>query len=60
MAENLDKWPSKREPIIKIMPSDGCGRMQFPWRCDGDTISLNLGVIWEMLDKNQSELPHLA
>ena len=22
--------------------------MQFPWRWNGDTISLNLGVIWEM------------
>jgi len=26
MAENLDKWPSGREPISKIGPSDGCGR----------------------------------
>ena len=26
MAENLGKWPSKRGPITKIMPSDGCGR----------------------------------
>ncbi len=26
MAENLGKWPSKREPISKIKPSDGCGR----------------------------------
>ncbi len=26
MAENLDKWPSKRGPISKIRPSDGCGR----------------------------------
>jgi hypothetical protein len=25
MAENLGKWPSKRGPITKIMPSDGCG-----------------------------------
>ena len=24
MAENLDKWPSKRGPICKIRPSDGC------------------------------------
>ncbi len=24
MAENLDKWPSKRGSISKIMPSDGC------------------------------------
>ena len=26
MPENLDKWPSKRGPISKIRPSDGCGR----------------------------------
>ncbi len=26
MAENLGKWPSKRGPISKIRPSDGCGR----------------------------------
>jgi hypothetical protein len=25
MAENLGKWPSKRGPISKIRPSDGCG-----------------------------------
>jgi hypothetical protein len=48
MAENLAKWPSKREPISKIGPSDGCGRDAVPWRWNGGTISLNLGVIWEM------------
>ncbi len=26
MAEIRDKWPSKREPISKIRPSDGYGR----------------------------------
>ncbi len=26
MAENLVKCPSKRGPICKIRPSDGCGR----------------------------------
>ncbi len=26
MAKNLAKWPSRREPISKIWPSDGCGR----------------------------------
>ncbi len=31
MAENLDKWPSKRRPLTKIMPSDGC---------KGDTVPL--------------------
>ncbi len=26
MAVNMGKWPSKRGPISKIRPSDGCGR----------------------------------
>ena len=26
MVENLGKWSSKRGPISKISPSDGCGR----------------------------------
>ncbi len=30
MAENLAKWPSKRGPIAKIRPSDGCGRDAVP------------------------------
>ncbi len=30
MAENLSKWPSKRGPISKISPSDGCGRDAIP------------------------------
>ena len=30
MAENLGKWPSGREPISKIRPSDGCGRDAVP------------------------------
>ncbi len=34
MAEYLDKWPSKRGPISKIRPSDGCGR---------DTVLLAVG-----------------
>ncbi len=34
MAENLDKWPSKRGPISKIKPSDGC---------KGDTVPLAVG-----------------
>ncbi len=48
MAVNLGKWPSKRGPISKIRPSDGCGRDPVPWRWHGDMISLNLRVIWEM------------
>ena len=34
MVENLGKWPSKRGPISKIWPSDGC---------KGDTIPLAVG-----------------
>ncbi len=30
MAENLDKWPSKRGPISKIRPSDGCEMNAIP------------------------------
>ncbi len=30
MAGNLGKWPSKRGPISKIRPSDGCGRDAVP------------------------------
>ncbi len=30
MAENQGKWLSKREPISKIRPSDGCGRDTVP------------------------------
>ncbi len=30
MAENLGNWPSKRGPISKIGPSDGCGRDAVP------------------------------
>ncbi len=30
MAENMSKWPSKREPTSKIRPSDGCGRDAVP------------------------------
>ena len=30
MAENLGKWPSKRGPITKIMPSDGCKEETIP------------------------------
>ena len=26
MVENMGKWPSKRGPISKIRPSDGCER----------------------------------
>ncbi len=34
MARKMTEWPSKRGPITKIMPSDGC---------KGDTIPLAVG-----------------
>ncbi len=34
MAENLDKWPSKRGPISKIRPSDGCKTDAVPLAVD--------------------------
>ena len=34
MAGNLGKWSSKRGPISKIRPSDGC---------KGDTVPLEMG-----------------
>ncbi len=34
MARNMTEWPSKRGPITKIMPSDGC---------KGDTVPLAVG-----------------
>ncbi len=55
MTENMGKWPSKRGPIAKIMPSGGyriaAEEMEFPWRWNGGTISLNLDVIWGMSAK---------
>ena len=48
MAENLAKWPSEREPISKIRPSDGCKGIRFPRRWYGGMISANLEVIWVM------------
>ncbi len=57
MAEYLVKWPSGREPISKIGPSDGCGRMEFPWRWTIGSISTNLDVIWGMSVKGEIPKP---
>ena len=48
MAENLGEWPSKRRPTSKTGHRMAAKGMPFPWRRNGGTISLNLGVIWEM------------
>ena len=38
MARKMTEWPSKRGPITKIMPSDGC---------IGDTAPLAVGKWYE-------------
>ena len=38
MARKMTEWPSKRGPITKIMPSDGC---------KGDTVPLAVGKWYE-------------
>jgi hypothetical protein len=48
MARKMTEWPAKRRAITKIMPSDGCKGMSFPWRWDSSTISTKLDVIWGM------------
>jgi len=48
MAENLGNWPSGREPISKIGPSDGCGRDAVPLAVERWYDFLEFGVIWEM------------
>ena len=35
--------------MTNLAAQSGAKRIQFPWRRNGRTISLNLGVIWEML-----------
>ena len=39
MARKMTEWPSKRGPITKIMPSDGC---------IGDTIPLAVGKWYDV------------
>ena len=48
MARKMNEWPSKRGPITKIMPSDGCIGDTVPWRWESGTISTNLDGIWGM------------
>ena len=48
MAENLGKWPSKRGPISKIRPSDGCKGDTVPFAVERWYVFPNLEVIWEM------------
>ena len=39
MARKMTEWPSKRGPITKIMPSDGC---------KGDTVPLAVGKWYDL------------
>ena len=48
MAANLGNWPSGREPISKIGPSDGCGGDAVPLAVERWYDFLEFGVIWEM------------
>ena len=48
MARKMTEWPSKRGPITKIMPSDGCKGDTAPWRWDCGMISTNFDGIWGM------------
>ena len=48
MAENLGKWLSKRGPISKIRPSDGCGWDAVPLAVERWYDFPEFGVIWEM------------
>lgn len=48
MADYLDKWPSKRGPISKIRPSDGCGKDAVPTAVERSYDFPELGVIWKM------------
>ena len=51
MSEWRESWPNGL-PSEGRSPKSGhrmaAEGMPFPWRWNGDTISLNLGVIWEM------------
>ena len=59
MAVNMGKWPSKRGPTPKSghwMAAEG---MEFSWRWNGVTISLDLGVIWEMSVSTDPRFPNM-
>ncbi len=48
MARKMTEWLSKRGPITKIMPSDGCKEdtVAVPW--ESGIIFMSLDVIWGM------------
>ncbi len=48
MARKMTELPSKRGPIAKIMPSDGCKGDTVPLAVGGGTIFTNLDGIWGM------------
>ena len=49
MVEIFAKWPSERGQPAKVGSSEGLPKgMEFPWRCNVDTIAMDLKVSWEM------------
>jgi len=48
MAENLDKWPSKRVSISKIRPLDSCQMDAVPLPLECHYNGLDSGIISQM------------
>ena len=48
MVEIFAKWPSERGQPAKVGSSEAAKGMEFPWRCNVDTIAMDLKVSWEM------------
>ena len=48
MVEIFAKWPSERGQPAKVGSSEGCEGNGVPWRCNVDTIAMDLKVSWEM------------
>ncbi len=66
MVKNLGKWPSKRGPISKIRPSDGCKGNTVPStvvrgydlrKLGGHLGNVGLGRSFDVLANNQRTLP---
>ena len=51
MVEIFAKWPSERGQPAKVGHRRAAKGMEFPWRCNVDTIAMDLKVSWEMSDE---------